>query len=251
MSDVTLADICVIACAEAWRGDGEILASPMLNVPTLGARVAASTFEPDLLLSDGESVLLAKPIPIGVRADKLVEGWVPFRAIFDIVWSGKRHVMMGPSQIGRYGDANISCLGDWAQPTRQLLGSRGAPGNTASHATSYWVPKHSSRVFVDKVDMVSGLGYREAAASGPTIQRQHDIRRVVSNLGVFDFNTPDHAMQLVSVHRGVTVEDVVAATGFELLVASELTTTREPTAAEMAAIELLDPKGLRYREVAA
>lgn len=250
VSSVSVADICVIACAEAWRGDGEIVASPMLNVPTLGARVAASTWEPDLLLSDGEAYFLAKPIPIGVRADKVIEGYFPFRHVFDVVWSGKRHVMMGPSQIGRYGDANISCLGDWAKPTRQMLGSRGAPGNTASHQTSYWVPKHSTRVFVESVDMVSGIGYREAAASGPTVEKQHEIRRVVSNLGVFDFNTPDHSMRLVSTHPGVSIDDVVAATGFELVI-GDVSVTREPTAEEMAAIEQLDPKGLRHREVSA
>ena len=51
----TRAEVCVVACAEAWRGDGEILASPMGTIPTLGARLARLTFEPDLLLSDGEA----------------------------------------------------------------------------------------------------------------------------------------------------------------------------------------------------
>ena len=55
----TLAEICVVACAEAWRGDGAILASPMGVIPTLGARLAQLTFEPDLLLTDGEATLLA------------------------------------------------------------------------------------------------------------------------------------------------------------------------------------------------
>ena len=59
MSDVTTAEICVVACAEAWRGDGAILASPMGLIPTLGARLARLTFSPDLLLSDGEAHLVA------------------------------------------------------------------------------------------------------------------------------------------------------------------------------------------------
>ena len=41
---------------------------------------------------------------------------------------------------------------------------------------------------------------------------------MVSNLGVFDFETPDHVMRLRSVHPGVTVEEIVEATGFELAV---------------------------------
>lgn len=249
MSEVSRADICVVACAEAWRGDGEILASPMLTVPTLGARLAALTFEPELVLSDGEASLLGAPPPLGVPATKVVDGWVPYRQVFDVVWSGRRHVMMSPSQLSRYGDANISCIGDWARPTRQLLGSRGAPGNTVSHPTSYWVPRHSTRVFVAEVDMVSGVGYRRAAEVGGAVARDHEIRRVVSNLGVFDFATPDHAMRLVSVHPGVTVDEVLANTGFPLAVPDPVPETRLPSAGELGLIEELDPKGLRLREV--
>ncbi len=58
-AEPTLAEICVVACAEAWRGDGAILASPMGLIPVLGARLAQLTFEPDLLLTDGEATLLA------------------------------------------------------------------------------------------------------------------------------------------------------------------------------------------------
>ena len=57
----------MVACAEAWRGDGEILASPMGLIPTLGARLARLTFAPDLLLSDGEAYLLAPAGPLGAR----------------------------------------------------------------------------------------------------------------------------------------------------------------------------------------
>ena len=53
------AEVCVVACAEAWRGDGAILASPMGLIPTLGARLAQLTFAPGLLLTDGEAHLLA------------------------------------------------------------------------------------------------------------------------------------------------------------------------------------------------
>ena len=52
----------MVACAEAWRGDGAILASPMGLIPTLGARLARLTFEPDLLMTDGEAYL-SPPAP--------------------------------------------------------------------------------------------------------------------------------------------------------------------------------------------
>ncbi|MFG2725151.1 CoA-transferase subunit beta [Streptomyces canus] len=234
---VTRAEYCVIACAEAWRGDGEVLASPMGPIPAVGARLARRTFSPDLLMTDGEALL--------VGVDGTVEGWLPYRRHLALVTGGRRHVMMGASQIDRYGNQNISCIGDWARPKRQLLGVRGAPVNTLNNPTSYWVPRHSRRVFVEKVDMVCGVGYDHADGA-----RHHRIPRVVSDLGVFDFATPDHSMRLASVHPGVTVAQVREATGFDLVVPDEVPYTREPTERELRLIrEVIDPQNARSREV--
>jgi acyl CoA:acetate/3-ketoacid CoA transferase beta subunit len=237
---VTRAEVCVVACAEAWRGDGATLASPMGLIPSLGARLARCTFAPDLLLSDGEACLLGD--------DGAVEGWLPFRSVFTVVAAGRRHVMMGAAQLDRYGNQNISCIGDWARPKAQLLGVRGAPGNTVNHPVSYWVPRHSRRVFVEAVDMVCGVGYDRAAAAGAGF---HELRVVVTNLAVLDFQAPDHTMRLRSLHPGVTLSEVVDATGFALAVPDEVPVTRPPTAAELNLIRgELDPSGLREREVA-
>jgi len=250
VSEFSRAEYCVVACADAWRGDGEILASPMGTTPAIGARLARATFEPDLLLTDGEAALVAGTWSISAAPPKVVEGYLPYRMIFDLLWSGRRHVMMGPSQIDRFGNVNISAIGDFDRPTRQLLGVRGAPGNTVSHPTSYWVSRHGPRTFVERVDLVCGVGYDSAAAGGPAAQRFLDLRRVVSNLGVFDFATPDHRMRLAALHPGVTVDEVVTATGFELAIPADIPVTRDPTAEEARLIrEVLDPKGLRDREV--
>ncbi len=94
----------------------------------------------------------------------MIEGWLPYRSVFTVVAAGRRHAMMGAAQLDRYGNQNISCIGDWSRPAAQLLGVRGAPGNTVNHPVSYWVPRHSRRVFVEAVDMVCGVGYDRAAA---------------------------------------------------------------------------------------
>jgi acyl CoA:acetate/3-ketoacid CoA transferase beta subunit len=250
MSDVTRAEVCIVACAEVWRGDGEIVASPIGTIPAIAAQLARATFEPDLMLSDGEALFVAGCWPVGDPAPGPVEGWVPFRAIFDIIWGGKRHVMMGPSQIDRFGNINISAIGDFARPTRQLLGMRGAPGNTVCHPTSYWVPRHLRRTFVPRVDIVCGVGYDSAAAAGRAASRFMELRRVVTNLAVLDFGTADRAMRLVSVHPGVSVDEVVANTGFDLVISGEVAQTRIPTRRELGLIrEVIDPHGTRYREV--
>jgi acyl CoA:acetate/3-ketoacid CoA transferase beta subunit len=249
--NATLDEICVVACAEAWRGDGEVLASPIGVVPTIAARLAKATFEPDLLLTDGEAYLVANPLPVGLPPEhKVIEGWLPYRSVFDVLWAGRRHVMMGATQIDRYGNQNIACIGDWKRPKAQLLGVRGAPGNTVNHPTSYWVPNHSRRAFVEEVDMVSGVGYQRAAETDPSASRYHEIRVVVTNKAVFDFAGPDHAMRLRSVHPGVAVEDVIEATGFPLVVPDDLGETRLPTDEDLRLVrEVLDPTGLRRSEV--
>ena len=243
----TLAEICVVACAEAWRGDGAILASPMGIIPSLGARLAQLTFEPDLMLTDGEATVLA-PDADGSR---VAEGWVPFRDVFTMLARGKRHIMMGASQLDQFGNQNISCIGDWSRPKSQLIGVRGAPGNTVNHPVSYWVPRHTRRVFVDQVDMVSGVGYKRAAALSPAIAGFHELRMVVTNLGVLDFGGPEHSMRLRSLHPGVSVSDVADATGFVLAAPLQVPLTRLPTAAELAIIrEQLDPDSRRDQELA-
>jgi acyl CoA:acetate/3-ketoacid CoA transferase beta subunit len=260
-----VAEVCVVACAEAWRGDGAILASPMGLIPTLGARLAALTFAPELLLTDGEAYLIAPGDPDGRPgpggASSVVEGWLPYRSVFTMVAAGRRHVMMGAAQIDRYGNQNISCIGHWARPRAQLLGVRGAPGNTINHPTSYWVPRHSRRVFVERVDMVCGIGYDRAARvgahgiDGRSIDGHgaqfHELRVVVTNLAVLDFQTPEHTMRLRSIHPGTSVPDVVASTGFPLVVPEEVLETRLPTPEEKALIRgRLDPHGRRERELA-
>jgi len=252
--------VCAVAVAEAFRGDGERLANPIGLIPMIGGRLARETFEPHLVMTDGFATFTSSVLPPGanpyasrngkVEIDAVVEAWNPYPQMFSVLWNGKRHVMMGASQVDQFGNQNIACIGDWKQPKAQLLGFRGAPGNTINHTTSYWVPNHNPRSFVAKVDVVSGVGYDRAAELGPVAARFHEIRRVVSNLGVFDFETDDHRMRIRSVHPGVTVAEVQEATAFELVVPDDVGESRLPTLDELQLIrEVIDPEGLRHTEV--
>ena len=247
----TRAEVCAAAIADAFRDDGEVFASPMGLLPMLGVRLAKLTSNPDLVISDGESLFLAGVPPLFAKGD-VVEGWIPFRRVFDVVAWGKRHVMMGATQVDRHGNQNISAIGDFDRPKRQLLGSRGAPGNTVNNRTSYWVPRHSPRVFVERVDVVSGVGPRGAKEAGAAAARFNDIHRIVSNLGVLDVGGPGDTLRLLSVHPGVTVDEVREQSGCDIHADSDVPTTREPSTEELILIrEVLDPKGLRHQEVPA
>jgi acyl CoA:acetate/3-ketoacid CoA transferase beta subunit len=250
MSDSTRAEVCAVAVAETFRGDGEILVSCFGTTPAVGARLARLTFEPDILMTDGVASLLGNVDPVsGDKGEPIVEGWSPFRSIFDLLWNGRRHVMMFASQIDRYGNQNFACIGEHAAPKAQLLGMRGAPGNTISHKTSYWVPNHGPNVFVEKVDVVSGVGYDRARELGPVTSRFHEIPRVISNLGVFDFQTEDNRMRLRSTHPGVSVDEIVEKTGFELVIGGDVPTTPEPTDEQREILHSIDPLGLMNKEV--
>jgi acyl CoA:acetate/3-ketoacid CoA transferase beta subunit len=247
MISVSRAEVCVVACAELFRDAGEILVSPMTTVASIGARLARLTFSPDILLTDGEARLLADTPAVG--ASGAVEGWMPFGRVFEALAWGCRYVVMGANQIDRYGNQNLSAFGPLQHPTRQMFGVRGAPGNTINHPTSYWVGNHSKRVFCEAVDVVSGIGYDKVDPGNPAF-RFVDVRRVVTNLGVFDFNGPQHRMRAVSLHPGVSPGGVRGATSFEVHGLDSADRTRLATAEELRLIrEVIDPKSLRDKEV--
>ena len=246
--EYTIAELCISAAAEAWRGDGEILASGMGTIPRLGAGLAKLTFSPDLLMTDSECLLVVEPVPIGPRDgyQPQVEGWMPFRQVFDLLWSGRRHAMTMPVQIDRFGCTNISVIGDYSKPKVQLLGVRGIPGNTINHTCSFFVAEHSPRTFVERVSMASGCGYDPERWSEGVRREFVELRRVITNLAVLDFEGPDHTMRVRSLHPGVTLEQVRAATGFQLAVADDLGETPPPTDEQLRLIrEVLDPHNLR------
>ena len=241
-----------MALAECFRGDGEIVANPIGTIPMIAGRLARASFEPDLMVTDGEATLVAGDEAFAWPNGKVVEYYNPYRSMFDVVWSGRRHVIMGATQIDPWGNQNFAAIGpDYRTPKTQLIGFRGAPGNTVNHATSYWVANHSPRVFVESVDVVTGVGWNRAEAAGPAALEFFDLRRVVTNLAVLDFGGAGHRMRLVSVHPGVSVPEVQDATGFELATVDPVAESRPPTAEEARLIrEVIDPDGLRRTEIA-
>ncbi len=244
------ADICNAGIAECFRGDSDLLCNPIGISPIIGGRLAKATFAPDVVMTDAVSVLAANTLPIAdPDAPRVIESYAPYRTVFDILWSGRRHVMMGATQIDQFGNQNIAAIGGFEQPKAQLLGLRGAPGNLINHRTSYWVPNHTKRSFVKKVDVVSGPGYDRMKDIGKPSNRYHDLHRVISNLGVFDFETPDRKMRLRSVHPGVDVDEVIESTDFEIVIPESVELSRVPSENEMEIIKIIDPNGLRYDEV--
>jgi len=248
-SEFSLAELLVVATSEAWRGNGEMLASGIGPIPRLGASLAKLTHTPELLMTDSEAYLVEDPIPLGPRGDYKAKfsGSMTFSRVFDCVWRGKRHVMIGPVQIDRWGQTNLSMIGpDFHKPKVQQLGVRGLPGNSINHLNSMFIVNHSPRVFVEgEVDMVGGVGYNEKRWPAGVGRDFVDIRLIVTNLCVMDFEGPNHAIQVRSLHPGVSFEEVQAATGFPLLKSPKMAETAHPTEEQLAIIRKLDPHNIR------
>ena len=253
-NDYSRADLCICAAAEAFRNDGEVLATGIGVVPRLAASLAMKSFNSDLMMTDAEAWMLSEPNPIGDRGEDFVqknESWMGFSRIFDNVWSGQRHAMLGPTQIDCFGQSNTSALGGtYAQPKVMMLGARGFPGNSISHPNSFFVPAHSNRVFIaGECDFVSSIGYNPARLPRGHSLDDIDIRRIVTDLCVMDFGGPAHQPRLVSVHPGISVEQVVENTGFELHVPAAVPTTAAPTVEQLAIIAELDPHHQRALQI--
>ena len=249
MNKDSLIDHIVCAAAQAWAGDGEVLATGIGVVPRLAASLCMASINRELLMTDSEAWLVSEPVPVGPRGDHVPkrETWMGFARIFDVVWGGKRHAMVGPTQIDRFGQANISLVGpDHRKPKVQMLGVRGFPGNSINHANSFFVPHHSPKVFVSgEVDMVSSVGYNPARLARGWSLDDVDIRLIVTNLAVMDFGGPGRQVRLVSVHPGVSVQQVQEATGFPLHIPSDVPVTAAPTDAQLALLARLDPHNIR------
>ena len=254
MDDVTLAELCVFACAEAFRTNAEMIATGIGPIPRLGAGLAKLTHSPGLMMTDGEAYLVEQPVPLGPRGDYKPKhaGHLPFSRFFDsAVWTGgRRHAMVTPTQIDRFGQTNLSQLGGTHhQPKTQMLGVRGFPGNSVYHPNSMFIPAHGPRVVVaGDVDMVSSAGYNPARRIAGGNYSGIELRRIVTNLCVMDFGGADadglRAVRVISLHPGMTFAAVQEQTSFPLIdaVAGE---TALPGAETLDIIAKLDPHGIR------
>jgi glutaconate CoA-transferase subunit B len=252
-TDYTLAELMIVAAAEAFADKGEVLATGIGVIPRIAASVAMKSSNPELMMTDSEAYVLSEPNPLSRDGDYVQrnETWMGFSRIFDNVWSGKRHAMIGPTQIDRFGQANISCIGGtYQQPKVQMLGMRGLPGNSISHGNSFFVPSHNTRVFVGgECDVVNSIGYNpERLPKGYSFD-DIEIGLIITDLCVLDFGGANKAVRLVSVHPGITVEQVVENTGFPLEIPSIVATTPAPTEAQMEIINLIDPKNFRSKQL--
>ncbi len=148
------------------------------------------------------------------------------------------------AQVDRYGNLNIVAIGEYTRPRVRLVGPLAQPEHMAQAGRTIIVADHTPRVFVERVDYVSGAGFLEGGdARARAGLRGGGPALVVTPLAVLDFQTPDKHMRLVSVHPGVSVDRVRAQTGFILDTPASVPETPPPTEEELRWLRATDPEG--------
>lgn len=247
----TLMELMVCAAAHLLE-DGKT-AVIGTGAPLAAAMLAQKTHAPNLIVmfEAGAMAPILEKLPISVAGSSTQTRALMHSGMDDIMESCQRGIVdftfLGGAQIDLYGNLNSTMIGqDYAHPGIRLPGSGGANDLASLCWKTVSIIPHTRRKFVPKVDFITSPGYlsgpgaREAAGlpadSGPY--------RVISTLGVMGFDPHSKRMTLLSIHPGVTRQDIVDNTGFEMLFASDVTVTREPTPAELRILrEQVDPQG--------
>ncbi|MVU80654.1 CoA-transferase subunit beta [Nocardia sp. ET3-3] len=244
-SEYTADEMMAVAAARTLHDGARCFVG--IGLPSTAANLARTTHAPGLVLIYESGTLGSKPdrLPASIGDGILAEtadAVISVPEVFNYwLQPGRIDIgFLGAAQIDKYGNINTTVIGDdYAHPAIRLPGAGGAPEIAASCGEVFVVVRQSRRAFVDRVDFITSLGHgrgngeRHALGlrgAGPTL--------VITDLGVL---RPDETgeLVLVAVHPGISVEQVRAATGWNLHVAPDLQTTAPPTDAELSALRRL------------
>jgi glutaconate CoA-transferase, subunit B len=242
----------MICCAARLLDDGRTVAVGT-GVPCAAAMLAQRTAAPNLVIffEAGGVAPQLPTMPISVGDSRTFYRGVMATSMADVMETCQRGMMdytfLGGAQIDAYGNLNSTMIGnDYARPKVRLPGSGGANDLASLCWRILVVTNHDRRRFVEKLDFLTTPGYltgpgaREAAGLPPGTGPY----RVITDLAVLGYAEDTRRMQVLSLHPGVTIEQVRANTAFELGVAEPLQTTRPPSESELLILrEEVDPFG--------
>jgi len=222
-TDCTLEEQLVCQIAREFGPEDMIVTGGMLNYMFPAISLAQRLYAPNMAFwmdaasSKGHYALLSGarfPFIVGSPPEEFVDALFPSEEIFRLINAGKFNNFMQPVQVDRFGNTNLSLVGDKHKPTRIFVGSRGLPDNTTNGARTYFtVPDHTSRIFVEKIDFISGVGYGPERQQG--IVKYGALKKIFTNLCILDIDEETKQLRLKSVHKGITVEKVKENTGFD------------------------------------
>jgi len=224
----------MMAVEAARRLDNDTVCFVGIGLPSLAANLARRTHAPGCVLVYESGTIGAKPsrLPLSIGDGELADtadAVVSVPEMFGYWLQGGRIGVgfLGAAQIDRHGNLNSTVIGDYATPKVRLPGGGGAPEIATSVENVFVMLRQTRRSFVPKLDFMTSVG--------------DNVRVVVTDLGILE--PREGELTLVAVHPGVSADDVVGATGWDLRVAGDVHETTPPTAGELAALRALETKG--------
>lgn len=240
-----------LACTAARLMKGRTTVFIGTGTPMLAAALARALYAPELLpvFEFGGVGSTLERLPLGVGESNSFRRGVAAMGICEVMEAAQRGVVrdgfLGGAQIDAYGNLNTTVIGPYASPTVRLPGSGGGNDVGSLCWRTIILMKHDRRRFVETLDFLTTPGY----LSGPGARERAGLPpetgpyRVVTDLGVLDFEPASKRMRLLALNPGVTEERVVAETGFELLVAPRVRRNPDPTPRELATLRRrIDPE---------
>ncbi len=215
-----------------------------IGLPSAAANLARATHAPDCVLVYESGTIGTKPsrLPLSIGDGELsetAEVVVSLPEIFNYwLQAGRVDVgFLGAAQIDRFANLNSTVIGPYDQPKIRLPGAGGAPEIATGAREIIVVLRQNTRTFVEKVDFITSMGHLTGGDSrqelgiktkGPTV--------VITQLGLLRPDPATKELRLTDLHPGVTLQQVQAATGWNLQIAAELKQTPPPTVQELSAL---------------
>ncbi len=221
------------------------------GMPLISCILAQKTHAPRLtILFDGGVIgPLVEPakLPPSTNEQRAARRANMLLSITDILLLQQRgyvdYGFLGGAQVDQYGNLNSSCIGDPDHPKVRLPGTGGANDIASLASKTLVTMHHEKKRFVEKVDFVTSPGYLQGGDSREKAGLiVGGVYKVITHLGLFGFDKKSRKMRLEALHTGVSVEEVKARTGFELIIAEDVRYTKPPTEEELGILRKLDPE---------
>ncbi len=232
----------LLICTASRLMEDETTAFIGTGIPMLAASLAQRRQAPNLIpvFEFGGMGAILEDLPMAVGEARTFHRGLSASGICDTMETAARgfidYGFLGGAQIDPFGNLNSTVIGPVHHPPKvRLPGSGGANdvGSLCWHTII--IIRHSRRTFVPRCDFVTTPGYltgpgaRETAGLPPSTGPLY----VVSTLALMGFDDETKRMKLLATQPGVSVEQVVAETGFELLFANPIQSNPAPTAEEL------------------
>jgi len=240
----------LMICVAARMFEDGASCSVGTGVPCAAAALAQKLYAPNLLImfEVGGVAPLLPSMPISIGDSNTIYKAIQTVSMPKIMEMNQRglidYAFLGGAQIDMYGNINSTVIGNHDKPTVRFPGSGGANDFASFAWRSVIIAPHSARRFTNNIDYITTPGY----LTGPGAREKAGLPantgpyKVITNLAVMGFDEETKRMYLESVHPGITVDDVIKNTSFELIIREPIGQTKPPTEEELKVLrEEVDP----------